>query len=270
MDLVTEAMEETTDMLLKKADEKRDGVIADTDLEGVFGIEMEDTATFDTVNLPKPSRSGRRGRRAAQKQKSMPAAAARKRTVADDRRRVLDLVTRSQKGIDVPSLKKKTGLDPIKIRNIIFSAYHKGVIVRVGRGLYKGKPTPMDPSKETETVLALIKKSPGGIGVPEIKDITHLPDARVRYIVSRAYVKGDIARVARGLYTAPKKTATPPSASDAVLLIIGKSRKGIGFPLLLEKSGLKEKQLRNIIFRLNKLNKIKRVRRGVYAATRKQ
>ena len=206
MDLVTGAMAETTDVLLKKAETKKEGVIEDADLADLFGIDMEDTAGFDASVLPKP-------RRSAPKKKLTAAPVAKKKAIADARARVLDLVTQSSKGVDVPTLKKETGLDTVKIRNIVFSAYKKGSIARAGRGLYKGKPAPIDSSKEAESVLSLIQKSPGGIGVPEIKEITRIPDARVRYIVSRAYARGDIVRLARGIYAAPQKAATPANTS---------------------------------------------------------
>jgi predicted transcriptional regulator of viral defense system len=56
------------------------------------------------------------------------------------------------------------------------------------------------------------------------------------------------------------------SASDAVLEVIKAYKEGVGFGEIQEKTGFGEKKLRNIIFRLNKMDKIKRVGRGVYLA----
>ncbi len=56
------------------------------------------------------------------------------------------------------------------------------------------------------------------------------------------------------------------SATNTVLEIIKKSRKGIGAPEMQTKTGFDEKKVRNIVFRLNKLGKIKRVGRGKYIA----
>ena len=50
---------------------------------------------------------------------------------------VLDMVRKSQKGIDAGTLIKKTGFEDKKIRNIIFKAWKEGKIERVGRGVYK-------------------------------------------------------------------------------------------------------------------------------------
>jgi uncharacterized Zn finger protein/predicted transcriptional regulator of viral defense system len=262
-DLVAEAVEETTDKLLEKAKGKRKGVIADADIASVFGIVMEDTTSFDNAELPKPERPVRRP---VSGPRSVSAASGRKKRTTADRKRVLDLVTRSEPGIDVPSLRKKTGLDTARIRNIVYTAFKRGDIDRSGRGLYKGKGDPVDPAKETDVVVALIRQSPKGISISSIKSATGMPDARVRYVISRACGKGAIERVSRGVYTAVDKDVAPEKPTDAVLKIIGKSKMGISVSGIVKESGFAEKKIRNILYRLNKLGKIKRKQRGVYVA----
>jgi len=56
------------------------------------------------------------------------------------------------------------------------------------------------------------------------------------------------------------------SATNVVLDTIKRSKKGADFASLQSKTGFDEKKLRNIIFRLHKLGKIKRVSRGLYEA----
>jgi predicted transcriptional regulator of viral defense system len=266
-ELVGEAVEETTDKLLKKAKGKRKGVIADADIASVFGIVMEDTTSFDAAELPKPERSVRRP---VSGPRTVSAASGRKKKTTDDRKRVLDLVARSKTGIDVPSLKKKTGLDTARIRNIVYAAFKKGDIDRSGRGLYKGKGAPVDPAKEADVIMALIRQSPKGIGISSIKRATGMPDARVRYVISRAYGKGAIERVSRGVYTAVEEDVAPEKPTDAVLKIIKDSKKGMAVSGLVKKSGFGEKKIRNILYRLNKLGKIKRKKRGLYIAAGKR
>ncbi len=53
-------------------------------------------------------------------------------------------------------------------------------------------------------------------------------------------------------------------AADAVLDAIRRSKNGLKFADIQTKTGFVEKKIRNIIFRLNKLGKIKRHSRGVY------
>jgi len=63
-----------------------------------------------------------------------------------------------------------------------------------------------------------------------------------------------------------KRKNSGMTASDAVLSIIKRSKNGVGFADIQKKAGFPEKKLRNIIFRLNKLEKIKRKDRGIYLA----
>jgi hypothetical protein len=60
-----------------------------------------------------------------------------------------------------------------------------------------------------------------------------------------------------------KKTVT---GVDLVYEVIRRSRDGLGFAEIQVKTGFGDKKIRNIIFRLNKLGKIKRKRRGTYVA----
>lgn len=55
-------------------------------------------------------------------------------------------------------------------------------------------------------------------------------------------------------------------AAGAVLDAIKRSRQGLKFADIQAKTGFADKKIRNIIFRLNKLGKIKRHSRGVYVA----
>jgi hypothetical protein len=63
------------------------------------------------------------------------------------------------------------------------------------------------------------------------------------------------------------KTNTKPSsttAADSVLDIIRRYKDGVGFAEIRLQTTYNEKKLRNIIFRLNKLGRIKRKNRGIY------
>ena len=51
---------------------------------------------------------------------------------------ILKIIKRSKKGVDVPTLKSKTGFDDKKVRNIVFRAAKEGRIKKSGRGLYVG------------------------------------------------------------------------------------------------------------------------------------
>ncbi len=49
---------------------------------------------------------------------------------------VLRIVKRHKRGVDILKLKRRTGFDDTRIRNIISKAYREGKIKRVGRGVY--------------------------------------------------------------------------------------------------------------------------------------
>ena len=81
----------------------------------------------------------------------------------------------------------------------------------------------------------------------------------------KAKAKPKAARKAR----AKKPTATKAKAETStaqVVNIIKRSKKGVDIPTLIKKTGLSDKQVRNIIFRSSKQGKIKRAGRGVYVA----
>ena len=56
------------------------------------------------------------------------------------------------------------------------------------------------------------------------------------------------------------------AATDKVLSVIKRSSKGVGIVRLKTRTGLEDKKIRNIVFRLSKQGTIKRVGRGVYTA----
>ena len=53
-----------------------------------------------------------------------------------DTDKVLNIITRSKKGVAVVALRKKTGFNDKKISNIIFKALKAGKIKREDRGIY--------------------------------------------------------------------------------------------------------------------------------------
>ena len=56
------------------------------------------------------------------------------------------------------------------------------------------------------------------------------------------------------------------AAIDIVFDVIEMSKKGVGFAEIQAQTGFGDKKIRNIIFRLNKIGKIKRKSRGIYIA----
>jgi len=62
---------------------------------------------------------------------------------------------------------------------------------------------------------------------------------------------------------AKKKTAQP-TATDQMLTIIKRSKKGVDIKTLVEKTGFNQKKVTNILQRTFKQGKVKRVGKGIY------
>ena len=65
---------------------------------------------------------------------------------------------------------------------------------------------------------------------------------------------------------AKKKAATKLTATDQVISIIKRSKKGVDVPTLIKKTGFGERTVRNILFKAGKQGSIKRAGRGIYVA----
>lgn len=108
---------------------------------------------------------------------------------------------------------------------------------------------------------AMVKFFLNSYQIPTKRDIDAL-NARLDRI-ERMLMAGGIAKPRRSSSdnSGGKQTAT---ASDLVLDIIQQYHSGIGFADIKRQTGYDDKKLRNILFRLNKIGKIKRKSRGIY------
>ena len=52
--------------------------------------------------------------------------------------KILKIIRGSKKGVDAPTLIKKTGFNQKKVRNILFRTYKQGKIKRIDKGIYTG------------------------------------------------------------------------------------------------------------------------------------
>jgi len=116
----------------------------------------------------------------------------------------------------------------------------------------KGKPVSFD---------AMVKFFMHNYNIPTKRDIDNINLRLDR-----------LEKLIRTLPTGNRRTAfrnagkPPQNATERVLEIITKSRSGIGIAQIREQTGYEDKKLRNIIFRLNKTEKITRIDRGRYKA----
>ena len=126
--------------------------------------------------------------------------------------------------------------------------------------------------KKTKSVSfdAMIKFFMQTYGIPTKKDVDKMMARldRIESLVKPGSVSSSRKPAAAKAKVAvqEKRKGSDMTASDAVLSIIKRSKNGVGFADIQKKAGFPEKKLRNIIFRLNKLEKIKRKDRGTYLA----
>lgn len=111
---------------------------------------------------------------------------------------------------------------------------------------------------------AMVKFFMHNYEIPTKKDVDKLINRLDRL---ERLIRAGQPRRGRGKATSNAKAAGTlgvATASDEVLAIIKRFRQGAGFAEIKENSGFGEKKLRNIIYRLNKTGKIKRISRGKY------
>ena len=85
-----------------------------------------------------PAKKAPAKKKAVMKAPAKKAPAAKKAAEVTATDQILKIIKRSKKGVDVPTLKEKTGFDDKKVRNIVFRAAKEGRIKKSGRGIYVG------------------------------------------------------------------------------------------------------------------------------------
>ena len=98
--------------------------------------------------------------------------------------------------------------------------------------------------------------------IPTRQDIDRL-NARLDRI-ERLLMNAEAGKARRNMPNRTGGRQILNTASDTVMDVIRSHKDGIGFGDIQMRTGFGEKKLRNIIFRLNKMGKIKRKSRGIY------
>jgi len=113
-----------------------------------------------------------------------------------------------------------------------------------------------------ETIIKTIMKR---LDIPSRSEINHL-NAKLDRLEKVLYQKqsGNGFPMDEAAHKMPPRSKI---ASTVVLGIISTHPNGTDFKTIKEKTGFNDKKLRNIIFRLDRTNKIKRIKRGVYKKT---
>ena len=98
--------------------------------------------------------------------------------------------------------------------------------------------------------------------IPTKRDLVMLINRLDR--IERLVLNSAAARGRKKEANKTEKKTGETSASHIVLEIIQRYGEGVGLAEIQLQSGFGEKKLRNILFRLHKKGKIKRISRGIY------
>lgn len=128
------------------------------------------------------------------------------------------------------------------------------------------------PKKRRKSVSfdAMVKFFMRHYNVPTKRDVDNLMTKidRLETMLKSAPTLTKSKRSSKDIATSKKSSSKSSlTASDMVFEAIKKSKQGAGFAEIQAETGFGEKKLRNIIFRLNQIKKIKRKSRGVYIAS---
>lgn len=109
---------------------------------------------------------------------------------------------------------------------------------------------------------AMVKFFMHTYNIPTKQDIDRLNQRLDR--IERLIVNATPMKNRRGAAAKDSNKQPTETASDHVLEIVRRYKDGVGFAEIQLQTGYGAKKLRNLIFRLNKMGKIKRKSRGIY------
>jgi len=109
---------------------------------------------------------------------------------------------------------------------------------------------------------AMVKFFMNTYNIPTKQDVGKLVERLDR--IERALVTLSVSKSRRGKDAKASGRSLGDTAADLVLDVIGRYPHGVGIAEIKLQTGLGDKKLRNILFRLNKTEKIQRKGRGIY------
>ena len=101
----------------------------------------------------------------------------------------------------------------------------------------------------------------------DLKRLTQRTDKMIRQLEKLDKAQAAKKPKAKAAKKAIAKKPTRVSASETVLAIIKRSRKGVDKATLIKKTGFKDSNIHTILYRLTKQRKIKKDRKGLYVKT---
>ena len=185
-DLIQETLKDQSYKLLEKAEKMGPGKIAESDLSGMFGIDMEENLDLDLPETTeKVSGTGETSRKAAKKSKAE--TAKRKpaiKTPAKKKASQLSSKTSASKKHVKPAASKPPAKTPVK------------------KSVAKRK---IAERTDTAQILDTIKRSKRGLNVATLQQKTGFDEKKIRNVIYKAFKEGIIKRAGRGIYLGASK-----------------------------------------------------------------
>jgi uncharacterized Zn finger protein len=180
-DLIQQTLKDQSYKLLEKAEKMSSGRIAESDLSGMFGIDMEENMDLDLPQTTdKVSGAGNTSRKAKKQSKAKTAKIKSViKTPAPKRTSQLPPETSASKKREKPAaikaqLRKTTVRSPVKKKRAVLS--------------------------DSAQVLKIIKSSSKGMDVAALVQKIGFDEKKIRNIIYKAHKDGIITRVGRGVY----------------------------------------------------------------------
>ncbi len=180
-DLIQQTVKDQSYKLLKKAEKKSARVIAESDLSGMFDIDMEENSDSDSPKTAKKATAA--GKTAPKAARSIKAKSAKRKPASK-----------------TPTKKKANQLSPQK------SALKKSTKPAAGKTRAKTPAKKSSVKKksakltDTAQILNIIKRSRKGVNVLTLIQKTGFDEKKIRNVIFKAYKQGLIKRAGRGIY----------------------------------------------------------------------
>jgi uncharacterized Zn finger protein len=185
-DLVQQALQDQSYKLLEKAEKMSSGKIAESDLSGMFGIDMEEGLDLDfPKTAEKAAGPGKKTRKAVKAANNK----------ATGKKPAAKAPARKKSGPKTPT---KSGL---KNRSQPAAAKKRPRKTAVKSTVKKKSAELSDGAR----VLKIINRSKNGIDVATLVQKTAFDEKKIRNIIYRAYKDGAIKRIGRGFYVGAGK-----------------------------------------------------------------
>jgi len=180
-DLIQETLKDHSYKLLEKAEKMGPAKIAESDLSGLFGIDMEENSDLDLPETTKKvAGAGKTLRKATKKSKAE--TAKRKpaiKTSARKKASQLSSKTSASKKHVKPAASKPPAKNPVKK-----SVAKRKIAART----------------DTAQILDTINRSKRGLNVATLQQKTGFGEKKIRNVIYKAFKEGIIKRAGRGIY----------------------------------------------------------------------